>query len=108
MPNHYIKFKEPVYEGYENFSFNQLNYEVADSDLQFLESCELKISAEDFERVVDVFEKIVAADQIQSLNHLVTRFKEKAPQEYALRISQATLEVIYKEVSVLWFCFSFP
>lgn len=33
MPNHYIKFKEPVYEGYENFSFNQLNYEVSDNDL---------------------------------------------------------------------------
>lgn len=62
MPNHYIKYKEPVYEGYENFSFNQLNYEYNDKDLEFLKSCELQISVEDFERVVDVFEKIVVVD----------------------------------------------
>jgi hypothetical protein len=56
---------------------------VTDRDLQFLESSEIQISTDDFERVVDVFEKIVAADQIQSLNHLVTKFKEKAPGDYA-------------------------
>jgi hypothetical protein len=28
MPNFYIKYKENVYEGYENFSYNENNYEV--------------------------------------------------------------------------------
>jgi hypothetical protein len=62
MPNQYIKFKEPVYEGYENFSFTQLNYEHTDKDLEFLNTCDLQISVDDFERVVDIFEKIVASD----------------------------------------------
>jgi hypothetical protein len=33
MTPYYIKFKEPVYEGYENFSFAELNYEIADKDI---------------------------------------------------------------------------
>lgn len=36
MVPYYIKFKEPVYEGFENFSFYELNYEITDKDIQFL------------------------------------------------------------------------
>jgi hypothetical protein len=36
MPNPYIKYKENVYEGYENFSYNENNYEVMQKDIKFL------------------------------------------------------------------------
>lgn len=62
MPPYYIKFKEPVYEGFENFSFNELNYEISEKDLRFLNSGVIDITPSDFERVIDVFEKIVAVD----------------------------------------------
>lgn len=64
LPNHYIKFKEPVYQGYENFSFNELNYEITEKDLKFLETGIVDITPSDFERVIDVFEKIVTLDSI--------------------------------------------
>lgn len=84
MPSHYIKFKETVYEGYENFSFVDNNYEISEKDLRFLEnSAGLELSASDFEKVIDVFEKIVVLDANQSLQHLLVRFYEKAPKEYA-------------------------
>lgn len=44
MPAHYIKFKEPVYEGFENFSFSELNYEITEKDLRFLENSGLDIT----------------------------------------------------------------
>ena len=62
MPSSYIKNKESVYEGYENFSFSEHNYEIADKDLKFLENSGLEISHHDFEKVIDVFEKIVVLD----------------------------------------------
>lgn len=61
-PHHFIKHKEDVYEGYENFSFNEINYEATDADLAFLKSSGLDISIADFEKVIDTFEKIVALD----------------------------------------------
>jgi hypothetical protein len=86
MPQHYIKFKESVYEGYENFTFNELNYEISEKDLKFLANSGLEISKEDFERVIDVFEKIVVLDTNQSLVHLLMRFPEKAPKDLVQRI----------------------
>lgn len=62
QPSHFIKYKEPVYEGYENFSFAELNYEVSEKDLKFLEDSKLEITVTDFERIIDVFEKIVVLD----------------------------------------------
>ena len=55
-----------MYEGFENFSFNELNYEIKQKDIKFInKSAELgilNISQGDFERVIDVFEKIVFID----------------------------------------------
>lgn len=82
QPAHYIKYKEPVYEGYENFTFSELNYEISEKDLKFLETSGLECSVSDFERIIDVFEKIVVLDQQQSLQHILVRFYEKAPKEY--------------------------
>lgn len=63
LPKFYIKYHESVYEGYENFSFNELNYEISQKDIRFLENSRktglLKITNHDFEKVIDVFEKIV-------------------------------------------------
>ena len=74
-----------MYEGYENFSFQENNYEVMQKDIKFLKIGEthnlLKLSQEDFERVIDVFEKIVLVDQKQSRDHLVTRFFDVAPKD---------------------------
>lgn len=53
-----------MYEGFENFSFGELNYEITEKDLRFLEANpQLGIAEADFERVIDVFEKIVVLDQ---------------------------------------------
>jgi hypothetical protein len=29
---------EPVYEGFEDFSFNEVNYEITQKDIRFIES----------------------------------------------------------------------
>jgi hypothetical protein len=62
QPPHFIKYKEPVYEGYENFTFSELNYEVTEKDLKFLEESKLEVDVQDFELIVDIFEKIVVLD----------------------------------------------
>jgi hypothetical protein len=64
LPGHYIKYKESVYEGFENFSFNEHNYEITEKDIHFLENSGLEITHHDFEKVIDVFEKIVVMDSI--------------------------------------------
>lgn len=55
-----------MYEGFENFSFGELNYEIKQKDIKFInKSAELgilNITQSDFERVIDVFEKIVFVD----------------------------------------------
>jgi hypothetical protein len=84
-----------VYEGFDNFSFTEDNYEISEKDLRFLENSGLEITKQDFEKVIDVFEKIVVLDSNQSMIHLVNRFYEKAPKEYASRIQKPTLEAIY-------------
>lgn len=63
LPTHYIKHKDPVYEGYENFSFNDLVYEITDKDIRFIDFSRLEVSHHDFEKVIDTFEKIVVTDQ---------------------------------------------
>lgn len=95
MPGFYLKSKESVYQGFENFSFDEDNYEISEKDIKFLENSGLDITKRDFEKVIDVFEKIVELDSNQSMQHLVNRFFEKAPKEYALRTQKPTLEAIY-------------
>ena len=62
LPPSYIKHKDPVYPGYENFSFAELNYEITDKDIRFLKFSGLEITHHDFEKVIDIFEKIVEVD----------------------------------------------
>jgi hypothetical protein len=56
-----------VHEGFENFSFNELNYEIKQKDIKFINKSGelniLNITQSDFERVIDIFEKIVFVDQ---------------------------------------------
>ena len=56
-----------MYEGFENFSFNELNYEIKQKDIKFINKSGelniLNITQSDFERVIDIFEKIVFSDQ---------------------------------------------
>lgn len=95
MPAAFVKFREPVYEGNEPFSFDTVDYEIKDRDLKFLSLANLDISHTDFEKVIDVFEKIVARDANQSLQHLMTKFYEKVSKEQTQRINKSMLEVIY-------------
>ena len=100
LPKYYIKYLEPVYDGFENFSFEDLNYEIMEKDIKFLTRSEkngtlLNLSHHDFEKVIDIFEKIVFLGESQSKEHLVNRFLERAPKEYLERIPRATLEAIY-------------
>ena len=99
MPNFYIKYKENVYEGYENFSYNENNYEVMQKDIKFLSISSshnlLQLPESDFEKVIDIFEKIVFAEQRQSKDYLVQRFSEVAPKDLQDRVPKATLEFIY-------------
>lgn len=56
-----------MYEGFENFSFTELNYEIKQKDIKFINKSGelniLNITQSDFERVIDIFEKIVFIDQ---------------------------------------------
>jgi hypothetical protein len=51
-----------VFEGYENFSFQEVNYEISEKDIKFLKLTNLDITWADFEKVIDVFEKLVVTD----------------------------------------------
>ena len=62
QPTYYIKTREGVYEGFENFSFDELNYEITEKDIHFLENSKLDISQHNFEIVIDIFEKIIVVD----------------------------------------------
>ena len=100
MPAFYIKQKEAVYDGYENFSFTENNYEVMQKDIKFLQIAGvhnlLDMRQPEFERVIDIFEKIVFIDQKQSREHLVKRFAEVAPRELQ-KIPPPALELIYNK-----------
>lgn len=54
----YIVTVDEVFEGYENFSTAQVDYEIKDVDIEFLEQSGLGISNEDFEKAIDCFEKV--------------------------------------------------
>ena len=101
QPPYYLKQKENVYEGYENFSFKENNYEVMQKDIKFLQIAAqhnmLNLTEQEFERVIDIFEKIVFIDQKQSRDHLVTRFFEMAPKDLQDKVSKASLELIYNK-----------
>lgn len=55
-----------MFEGYENFSFADQNYEIKQKDIKFIQKSAgyniFNISQADFEKVIDVFEKIVFID----------------------------------------------
>ena len=55
-----------MFEGYENFSFSENNYEIMQKDIKLLQIAGkhnlMKITEKDFERVIDIFEKIVFID----------------------------------------------
>ena len=36
QPAAYIKYKEPIYEGYENFTYEETNYEITERDIKWL------------------------------------------------------------------------
>lgn len=82
-----------MYEGYEDFSFKNHDYMIMQKDIRFIESSsnaagQLLISQHDFEKVIDIFEKIVLLGESQSKENLVKRFQEEAPPEYVARISK--------------------
>lgn len=52
-----------MFDGYENFSFKNVDYEITEKDIKFMEHVSLKLSHEDFEKVIDTFEKIVVSDK---------------------------------------------
>lgn len=66
----------------------------------------MNITEEDFEKVIDVFEKIVFLGESQSKENLVNRFAEVAPPEYAQKIPKNVLETIYQKVSSFTLFFS--
>lgn len=106
MPAHYIKNREPVYEGFESFTFSENNYELTEKDIAFFNSGQLEgLHLQDLERVIDIFEKIVMQDSIQSLVHLQSRFFEKAPQDIRNRVKKEHLEIIYQKVSRAFYLF---
>lgn len=39
-----------------------MNYEITEKDIEFLKSSKLDITHEEFEKVIDFFEKIVASE----------------------------------------------
>lgn len=92
-----------MYEGFENFSFNEVNYEIMQKDIRFLENSRANtplqsLTNQDFEKVVDVFEKFVFLGESPSRDNLVIRFIERMPKEISVRIPKEALEYIYQKV----------
>lgn len=67
MPLSFFKVVENVYPDInDSFSFNEVNYEITEKDIQFLKEHQLGISYDEFEKVIDFFEKIVQSENKQS------------------------------------------
>ena len=63
MTPHYLRGKEPIYTDTNDFfSFDEVNYEITEKDIQFLQEQQLGISYEELEKVIDFFEKIVQSE----------------------------------------------
>jgi len=67
LPPHYIKAIEPVYEGSEDFTFKEVNYELTEQDINWVKTNLPELSLSDFELLIDSFEKIVRVQKNQSV-----------------------------------------
>ena len=54
----YVVHVDELFEGFDNFSTRNIDYEIKDDDLAFLAKSKLKVSPDDFEKAIDAFEKI--------------------------------------------------
>jgi hypothetical protein len=46
QPPNFIKYKEPIFEGYENFTYDETNYEITERDIRWLTSSGLSLTHE--------------------------------------------------------------
>lgn len=66
----YVVTIDDVYEGFENFTTKKVDYEIKDTDLEFLKESGLNITPKDFEKAIDAFEKIAKMTKNQGLEHM--------------------------------------
>lgn len=67
IPDHYVKYCEPVNDEVQNtleknWTFKEKNFEVTQEMIKKIKECNIDISPEDLEWVIDCWEKLAVND----------------------------------------------
>lgn len=84
VPDYYIRHFDKVNDEFQNtvennWSFKKKNYEINEQKIEELMTNNIKISPNDYEWVIDHFEKTAINDQQQSAPVLIEKFRERGP-----------------------------
>ena len=86
VPDFYIKYVEPTNCEVQNtvekcWSFQEKLYECTEQKIKELREADIEISPNDFEWVIDHFEKSAINDKRQGVKDLIKSFRRKGPIE---------------------------
>ncbi|MEC8428564.1 MAG: hypothetical protein VXZ35_09065 [Pseudomonadota bacterium] len=105
VPDFYIKYVEPTNSEIQKtdekgWSFKEKMYECTQKKIQELRDANIKITPNDFEWVIDFYEKC-AVNKEKSLTptYLINLFKEKCPDE---QVKQRVSDDVMKKVYDIW------
>ena len=104
VPDHYVKYIEPVNNENQNtiekwWTFTKKQYEITEEKIKELKNHNIDISPNDYEWVIDNFEKTAINDERQSIQYLIEKFRERVIPEVSARVSDDQMQKIY---SLLW------
>ena len=100
VPDYYVRHFDPVNDEMQttvekDWSFKTKLYEITEEKIQELQKFNIKVTPNDYEWVVDHFEKTAINDQQQSKKYLIKKFRERAPPDVSARIEDEVMVQIY-------------
>lgn len=100
IPDHYIKFIEPVNEEMQrthekNWSFKTKNYEITENRIKQLREYNVKITPSNYEWLIDTFEKLAINDNMHAKETLKRAFRTRMPQEIECQIGDEIIDQVY-------------
>ena len=92
MPISMAEYKEKPNE----LSYSDDNYEITEKDIQCCATSDYDIKYKDFEKAIDIFEKLLEIEGDSTFDYLGPRFFEVTGYEYKSSINEEILEFIHK------------
>ncbi len=92
IPQNYCKYIDKVFQTWDNFDFNTVDYEISDFDVAWLKG-QKRPTAEELVKIIDVFEKIwISQGKMQGV---VEMFFNMAGEKWKGRITKDLLNHVY-------------